>query len=268
MRATLRRMITSLTNDRIKQVRALQSKRRARAKTNRFVIEGTNLVRDAVEVGAAVDEVFYTEDFAASAESVPLLERLSTLGATCTLVSMPVMQAMSDTQTPQGILAVLPLPSLDPPDDVSFALVIDRVADPGNLGTIMRTAAAAGVPVMLLTGGTVDWASPKVVRSAMGAHFRLPVRQMSWEGIAHCLMQHVIFMAEPGGGAPYHQIDWTQPAALIVSDEAHGPSEEATRLAHARVTIPMPGNTESLNVAVATGIVLFEMVRQRQVASS
>lgn len=256
-------MITSEHNERIRRVRALQARRQARRKARRFVIEGMRLVREAVLAGAPVEEVFYTEAFAASAEGRELLDGLSALGAMLLPVSEPLMRLMSDTQAPQGILAVLPDLALASPADPSYALIVDGVADPGNLGTIMRAAAAAAVPLMVITGGTVDPTNPKVLRSAMGAHFRLPIRQMSWEGIANCLAGHTLFLASAGGGTPYFKVDWTQPSALIVGGEARGPSEHALQLAHARVSIPMPGGMESLNVAMAASILIFEMVRQR-----
>jgi TrmH family RNA methyltransferase len=259
-------MITSTTNDKVKSVRSLQSQRRARHKANRFVLEGTNLISEALAAGSPIEEIFYTESFAATPDGSAALNILSQAGAMLLAVDEPVMRSMSDTQTPQGILAVLPLPHLAIPDDYSFVLVIDAVSDPGNLGAIMRVAAAAAVPLMFVTAGTVDLTNPKVVRSAMGAHFRLPVQALSWPGIANRLAEHAIFMAEVKGGAPYFRVDWRQPSALIVSDEAHGPSSEAMQLAHARVTIPMPGGMESLNVAMASAILLYEMVRQRSEA--
>lgn len=256
-------MITSDSNDRVKFVRSLQAQRRARHKAGRFVLEGANLVLDAVAAGAVLDEIFYTEEFASSPDGSAVLEKLSRSVAALLAVADPVMRAMSDTQTPQGVLAVLAIPHLPAPDDFSFALVIDAISDPGNMGSLMRVAAAAGVPLMLVTSGTVDLTNPKVVRSAMGAHFRLPVQMLSWEGVARRLADHAIFIAEAKGGAPYYQVDWRQPSALIVSDEAHGASNDATQVAHARVTIPMPGGMESLNVAMASGILIYEMVRQR-----
>ncbi len=259
-------MITSVSNERVKEVRALQAKRRAREKAGRFVVEGTRLVREAANSPAQLVEVFYTEDFASSPEGEPLIDTLSARGPALTAVSDAVMQAMSDTETPQGILAVAALPELPAPDDFSFALVCDAVSDPGNLGTIMRAAASAAVPVLMLSGGTVDPFNPKVVRAAMGAHFRLPIRRLSWHGIEKRLAGRAIFLADTGSGAPYHDVNWTQPCALIVSDEAHGPGEEARRLAHARVTIPMPGGMESLNVAMATTVLLFEWVRQQRIS--
>ncbi len=262
-RVTLCCMITSVDNERVRQVRALQSRRQARRKAGRFVIEGVRLVREAALAGIAVEEVFYTDTFAVDSDGVALLDSLSCLGARLLAVDETVMSAMSDTRTPQGILAVLPTVDLPIPAEATFILVIDGVSDPGNMGTVMRTAASAGVPLMITTAGTVDLTNPKVVRSAMGAHFRLPTQPLSWEGIGHKLTGHAVFLASASGGAPYYRVNWTQPCALIVSEEAHGPSHQALRLAHAHVTIPMPGGTESLNVAVAAGILIFEMVRQR-----
>ncbi len=256
-------MITSLSNERVKKVIGLQSRRIARRKAGLFVIEGTRLVRDAVEAEVPLSEVFYTDDFAASEEGRAVLDAVSDRRGMLLSVDEPVMQAMSDTQTPQGILVTLPLPELEIQEDYSFALIIDGVSNPGNMGTIMRAAASAGVPLMMITSGTVDLTNPKVVRSAMGAHFRLPVQALSWQGIASRLADKAIFLADVKNGSPYYQVDWTQPCALIVSEEAHGASREAVELAHAYVTIPMPGQMESLNVAMASSILLFEMVKQR-----
>lgn len=256
-------MITSLSNDRVKDVRALQARRRHREKTGRFVVEGTRLVEEAARFDTPIESVFYTEEYAGDGAGAALLDALSQLGATLIPVDGPVMAAMSDTQTPQGVLAVLPLPALDVPEDLPFALVVDGVGDPGNLGTIMRAAASGAVPLLIVAPGTVDPANPKVVRCAMGAHFRLPIRQLSWEGVAAAVAGRAIFLADVGAGANYYDVDWTQPCALIVSEEAHGPSPEAERLAHARVTIPMPGHMDSLNVAMAASILIFERVRQQ-----
>lgn len=222
--------------------------------------EGANLAREIVASQTPIESVFYTESFATN--NIDLLDSLSGLTNAMLPVSDPVMTSMSGTRTPQGVMAVLPFLKLDPPSNMPFALVIDRVSDPGNMGAVMRAAAGAGVPLMMVTAGTVDLTNPKVVRSAVGAHFRLPIQYLSWEGIASRLSNHVIFLADPSGGAPYHQVDWTQPCALIVSDEAHGPGDEARRLAHAQVTIPMPGGIESLNLATAASILIFEWARQ------
>jgi TrmH family RNA methyltransferase len=152
---------------------------------------------------------------------------------------------------------------LAPPVSPSFILIVDAVHDPGNLGTIIRLAAGAAVPVVMLMPGTVDLYNPKVVRSAMGASFSLPVLAASWAEVKGWRTSHHIFLADSSDGTPHFLADWKQPCALIVSDEAHGPGPEALQLAEERVTIPMPGRTESLNVAMAAGILIYEMLRQR-----
>jgi TrmH family RNA methyltransferase len=178
------------------------------------------------------------------------------------------MAAMSDTQTPQGVLAVVRPPDLRPSGAPSFVLVMNRLGNPGNLGAVLRTAAAAAVPLVVLTPGTVDATNPKVVRGAMGAHFRLPILHADWGEIKRWLEGLTIFLADASGGAFYDRVDWRKPSAIVVGGEAHGASPQAAQLAHARVTIPMPGDMESLNAAVATGVLLFEVVRQRMAGGS
>lgn len=256
-------MITSTNNQRIKNIIALQGRRRARLKANSIVVEGFRIVEDAVQAGMKIDELYYTDSFANTDSAIALIDVVSKAGAQLVSVDDRVMQAMSDTESPQGILAVLPTPQISLPESISFALVVDGVADPGNLGTILRTAAAAGVQIVFLAPGTVDAYNPKVLRGGMGAHFRIPLRQLSWEGIQSELGECVVFLADSSSGSAHFTVDWTQPSALIISGEAHGPSEGAVRMAHARITIPMPGRTESLNAAIAAAVCLFECVRQR-----
>jgi TrmH family RNA methyltransferase len=254
--------ITSIQNDRIKQVRLLQSKRSARRKHSLFVIEGPTLISEAVSLKLPLDSAYYTPSFVGDG-GLPLIEQVGATGIPLIPVDDKVMEAMSDTQHPQGILAVLPFLDLPVPENPDFVLIIDSISDPGNMGTIMRAAAAAGVPLMIVTAGTVDLTNPKVVRAGMGAGFRLPVKQVSWEAIARELADHVILLADVGRGTPYYQVNWRPPTALIVSEEAQGPSEQARQIAHVPVTIPMPGGMESLNVGVAASILIFEMTRQR-----
>jgi TrmH family RNA methyltransferase len=253
-------MITSTSNARIKRVRALQSDRRARAAEGVFVVEGPRLLREALLAGVSPDLTLYTEDFAAAEGGAALLDQLD--GPV--LVSEAVMKAASDTPSPQGVLAVVPVPSHAFPPDLDFALVVDRLQNPGNLGAILRTADAAGVPGVWLAPGTVDPTNPKVVRGAAGAHFRLPLQVApDWESIRETLAGLTVYLADADGGVFYDRVNWRRPSALVVGSEAHGAGREAASLARARVTIPMLGGAESLNAAVATGILLFEVARQR-----
>jgi len=174
------------------------------------------------------------------------------------------MKAMADTISPQGVLAVVPFVELAPPLSPSLVLVVDRLRDPGNLGTILRSANAAGVEQVILTPKTVDPYNPKVVRGAMGAHFRLPIKALSWPEIAGALTGVQILLADARAEQAYYQVDWRQPSALIIGGEAQGASQEARELAVTTIAIPMHGRTESLNAAVAASVILFEAARQRQ----
>lgn len=256
-------MITSLQNDKVRQVRALQSRKRVRQREGLFVFEGTRLVEETVRSGIPPAYVLYTEPAERDERGGELLESFREASVPCYGVSEPVMAACSDTETPQGILAVISIPDLPRPEPLTFALILDRVRDPGNLGTILRTALAAGVEQVLLTPGTVDATNPKVVRAAMGAHLRLPVVAIRWQAIAEAVAGCDAWLAAPGGETIYTAADWTRPVALIVGGEASGAGEQARALASGQVTIPMASGVESLNTAVAAAVILFEAMQQR-----
>ena len=261
-------MITSLSNEKVKFVRRLQAQKAFRQRERRLVLEGVRLVEEAVRAGIAPELVLYGEGFASDDRHRGLLDALSGLDAPCHAASESVVKSCSDTATPQGILAVLPFPELSPPTPLTFVLILDRLRDPGNLGTILRTALAAGVEQVLLAPGTVDWSNPKVVRSAMGAHLRLPVAEASWEAIAEEVSGCETWLAAAMGGKPYTEVDWARPAALIVGSEAHGAGDQARALARNRVSIPMCAGVESINAAAAAAAILFEVVRQRSACSA
>jgi TrmH family RNA methyltransferase len=201
------------------------------------------------------------------------VESLKSQGVEVEKVSASVMQALSETETPQGILAVLELTQLPilrqaqdgVPNHPNFILVPDQIRDPGNLGTLLRSAAAAGVQAVLLPPETTDAFAPKVLRSGMGAHFRLPIQPMSWEEIRRfCESAYQrIFLADMGGQSCW-ETELRQPLALIIGGEAEGASESARKLATQRISIPMSGMMESLNAGVAGSILMFEVVRQRK----
>ena len=254
-------MITSLANPKLKLVRNLQARRSLREAERLFVVDGVRLVEEAVRAPAAPQLALYVGDLDPRGQAV--LDRLRERGAAVEEVAPPVMAAASDTETPQGLLAVVPLPALEPPAPLTLALVLDGLRDPGNLGTILRTADGAGVQAVFLAPGTVDAYNPKVVRAAMGAHFHVPIISTGWEALVQRLAGLSLWLAEARAGVGYHEVDWRAPSALIVGAEAAGPGQAARRLAPRRVSIPMPGQAESLNAAVAAGIILFEAARQR-----
>jgi TrmH family RNA methyltransferase len=255
-------MITSTSNPKIKHIRALQAQPRARAEAQQFVIEGTRLAEEAARARMRPETVLYTYSVDERGEAA--LEALRNLGAKdISIVAPSVMDAISDTATPPGLLAVLPFVAKPLPSAITFALVLDRMADPGNVGTMLRTAWAAGAEAVFLMPGTTDVYNPKVVRAAQGAHFHLPLIEVTWEELAQRLTRLNLWLAEAHEGEVYHQVDWRAPTALIIGSEADGPSESARQLAPHRVHIPMPGPAESLNAAVAAGVLLFEVARQR-----
>jgi len=173
------------------------------------------------------------------------------------------MGEMADTVTPQGVLAVVPIPDLPAPEHDRFILIPDQVRDPGNLGTMLRTAWAAGVTDVLLPPGTVDHTNPKVVRAGMGAHFWLPGRKASWDEIWQRVGHAQVWVAEARQGQSYDRVDWRGDVAIVIGGEAEGAGREA----HSRATcvhIPMATGVESLNAATAAALLLFEVARSRR----
>jgi TrmH family RNA methyltransferase len=259
-------MITSTKNSKIQWIRTLQKQSKERREAGAFVVEGVRLVEEALGSGWEPLQIFYTAGL--SSTGMDLVSRAVNLGVPVETAAPAVLKAASDTETPQGILAVIRQKSLDLPVKPDFLLIVDAVRDPGNLGTILRTAAAAGVQAVLLPAGTVDHFSPKVLRSGMGAHFRLPVHSLNWDEIQQYLSGledglPAMYIADSGSGQPYTQADFRSPLVLIIGGEAEGAGEQADLIANRHVHIPMPGGTESLNVAVAAAVLMFEVVRQR-----
>jgi RNA methyltransferase, TrmH family len=258
--------ISSLHNERVKLVYALQTQGKSRRKERRCVLEGVRLIGDALAVGVQPDFIFYTSDAVSGDQpGARLLAGLRDRGVECIEVSPEVMGHLSDTQTPQGLIAIVPLPDLTPPTRIDLILILDGVADPGNMGTILRTAAAAGVDGVVLAPYCVDPFNPKVLRSGMGAHFRVPIVRKTWKDISEEYAGLTFYLADAESTVAYYGVDWTKPSALIVGGEARGAESEAEALAQKIVSIPMVNGVESLNAAIAAGVILFEIRRQRSV---
>lgn len=253
-------MITSRTNPQVKHVRKLQGDRRYRYDQRAFVVEGTRWLQEVVAANLNPLAVYVTPAWQDDPEHLTLLDRLDIEPVP---VDEPVLATMSDTATSPGVLAVLPMTPHPLPANPGLLLILDAITTPGNLGTMLRTAAAAGVDGVLLGPGTVDPYNPKVVRGSMGALLRLPIVQAEWDELATLTEGMDIWLAAAQDGQPYSAIDWTRPAAILIGNEAQGAGPEANALAGGRVTIPMVDSTESLNAAVAAGILLFEAARQR-----
>jgi TrmH family RNA methyltransferase len=271
--------ISSTENPQVRLARSLLEPA-GRRRQGAFLVEGLRLVEGAAAAGAP-RLVLYAPPFGQrGGRERRLLLALRRMGCPVRPVTERVLAQATDTVTPQGIVAVMPLPGEGDPragvpagagdgeGGAPLVLVLDGVADPGNAGTLLRAAAGAGATAVLATRGTVDLFSPKVVRAGAGAHFLLPLRTgLDWEALSRALPAGCrVLLADAGATTPYWEADWTGPTAVVVSSEAHGASAEAVQLAEeergGRVGIPVRG-IESLNVAVAGSVLLFEAVRQR-----
>ena len=258
-------MITSLDNPRIKEARKLQ-RRRHRHQLYALLLEGVRLVRDALQSGAQVRELYFVpEQVADNADAQQLLTAATAAKVDCLACSAAVLATLTETITPQGIVAVATLPHLPLPTAIDFVLILDQVRDPGNAGTLLRAAEAAGVKLVIFGPETVDPFNDKVLRAGMGAHFRLPLRVcQTWPAI-HALLPPglAFYLAQAHAPLAYDTVVWSLPAALIVGGEASGASAAAYELAQP-IAIPMHGQVESLNAAMAGTIILFEAARQRR----
>lgn len=294
-------LITSVNNQRVKEVANLKQKK-YRTESGTFFAEGLRAVQEAVQY-ADVTELFYTEAEAGrldvvlkAAGNVPAdtkeksenkknannnnagtakKRNEAANGIRMYQVDEKVMAKLSDTKAPQGVLAVIRTPEqnlrqLRPgtaSDNNAPVIILDRVQDPGNLGTIIRTVDAVGALGLILLEGCVDAYSPKVVRASMGSLFHLPVVQdvTAEEALTWCYRNGY----EPAATAlknaqNVYKADISKKMAFLFGNEANGVAEELQAAAETRLFIPMAGLAESMNVAMAAGIILFEGLRQRK----
>lgn len=252
--------ITSASNPRYKTIKSLALKK-DRLKRREFTVEGIKSVHDAINAGADIDRIAVSDTFFKTSSfeypsDVHILK-----------MSDQLFNKLCDTETPQGILAVIKMKSLPDfiPDVSKDYIYCDGVKDPGNLGTIIRTADAAGMGGVLLSPGCADPYNPKTVRSSMGSFFAIDIIKINGLEI---LKQFKAKNFSIIGGAltentiDYRNADYTKPCVLIVGNEADGISDEVLELC-TPVKIPIIGKAESLNVSVAAGILLYEIVRNR-----
>jgi TrmH family RNA methyltransferase len=259
-------MITSKKNPRLQYIRDLLQNKKSRDENGQFIIEGVRLVEDAFNHGADILEVYYSNTL--SDRGKQLLKEFEIKQIPVEEVDESVFSGIMDTSTSQGIAAVCSKPITSILKDLDFVIVADQLRDPGNLGTLIRTAVSAGAQAVLTTPDSVDLYSPKVLRSAMGAHFHISCVEMDWPSIAELKRTNnpkgmSAYVAAANGDMVCWQCNFTHPVMLIIGSEADGATEAAFRLADHRLSIPMPGKMESLNAAVAAGILIFEVVRQR-----
>ena len=230
-----------------------------------YLAEGVRSVRDAMLNHVPARQVFFSPSLLTrTAEGLSLLENLSTWADATYEVDDHILRVISDTETPAGIVAVLRRPEELPLGDVlalRFGVILDGLADPGNAGTIVRTAAAAGAEYVVSTVGSVDLYAPKVTRAGMGSHSRLAIVQdCTWEQICAAASPGSMVACDMSARETIYDISWPSPMALVLGSEAHGLSKEAQAVVEIRVRIPMRGDIESLNASVAAAIVIYEVL--------
>lgn len=256
-------VIASSSNPGIKMVRSLQ-RRKVRLQERAFIVEGVRAVNDVLAAGVSPTGLWLREDLDDRVldhvpDHVPLRR-----------VSSRLFDSLTDTVHPQGVLAVVPMLDEAGLPDVTtqpVIMILDGVRDPGNMGTLFRSAAGAGLHHLVIGPECVDPYHPRAVRAAMGAHLRIPFSGHTWDDLAPYLANFsLVAVADAHGDAEYDIVGWTSSAAMIVGGEAFGPSSRAYDSASVRVSIPLANGVESLNAGVAGSLLAFEAARQRRAA--
>lgn len=261
-------MITSLNNSLIKDCRKLH-KLRERRRQNLFLLEGTNLLEAVIAQKYVLRTVLFTENWAAKHHQ--LLTKL--ICERQELVLPEILQKVTTTINPDGVVATLDrdLIRRSPPTQPQLGIALERLQDPGNLGTIIRTATASGVDGLLLSNDCVDPENPKVLRASAGAWFQTP--PIVIDNLALQLEQYrtqgvQIIATLPHATKTYWQVDWCRPSLILLGNEGSGLSSELAAYADVQVSIPMQGNLDSLNVAISCALLLYEAQRQQHAKST
>lgn len=257
-------IVTSPGNQVAKLIRSLGQRRR-RDQLRQAVVEGDRAVADALAAGAVPVAIVLREGYEPA--TPPIATAVGERPDLIRHFDTALFESCSDTLHPQGVMAVVQMP--DPVAirvDATLILLLDGIRDPGNMGTLLRSAAAAGADAVVIGPGSVDAWNPKAIRAGMGAQFRVPIVGLAdlSDGWADSFPRRAI--AEAGAARTYDEMDWREATLLIVGSEADGPSETGRSLANLGIRIPMTGGIESLNAAVAGSVILFEIARQRRSA--
>lgn len=263
--------ISSRDNTLVKHARVVRD---GRDKSEIF-IEGVRLCEEAANASLALKNGFYTEELGQSARGTALIEQIRSRQVPLSRVTDRVMETLSDTRTPQGIVLLASRPrnrAKDETVDLSLeplVVVLHSVNNPANAGAILRTAEAAGATAIITTENTTDIFSPKALRASMGSAFRLPVWAKAGlpQVLTWCKERGIEIMgASIRAAASYKDVDWRRPSALVIGSEATGLSEAEVAALDLSISIAMRPPVESLNAAVAAGIILYEAARQRSVS--
>ncbi len=260
-------MISSLNNGQIKYISLLQKKSRARKEENAFIIEGIKMFEESRSQGNLVkayfSEEFYNKKYK---EDSKFFRDLS-----YEIIQDSIFRKVSETSTPQGVLAIVERPNYKLPDIISDTncnlLLLENIQDPGNLGTMVRTAEGAGFTGIILSNDSVDMLNPKVIRSTMGAIYRMPfVYVDNFEQTLRELQNNniSIYAAYLEGAKFYDDVKYSKRCGILIGNESKGLKDTTVRIADKLIKIPMEGQVESLNAAVAAAILMYEVSRQNR----
>lgn len=262
--------LSSLQNSRIKEIRAL-SQRRTRYETGLFFVEGIRLVGEALQTRAEIKNIVVAPELLRSEFGKQLISRARDDGVECLTVSPAIFQKLSSKDGPQGIGAVVrqkwtALGEVKPDEKLGW-IVLEEVADPGNLGTILRTGDAVGASGVILLGNTVDPYEPASVRGSMGSIFSQHLIRTSLEDLIQWKHESNVPMVGTSDAASidYREADYTPPLLLCLGGERHGLSETHIKACKIVVRIPMVGRADSLNLAIAAGVMLYDAYSRAQV---
>lgn len=260
-------MITSTSNVQIKQMMALLKKSKERKEQKAFVIEGRKMFEEICQDKSRVVKAYFSDSYVKEqydGKNMP--------DVPYEIVADSVFAAMAETVTPQGVLAIVKMPEYSLEDmiaDAGTLVLLENLRDPGNLGTIIRTAEAAGVSGVVLSKESVDIYNPKVIRSTMGAVYRVPFLYVEdFSGLLKELRDKNVRLlaAHLKGQKTFDRADYSGKVGILIGNEANGLSEEAAELANEKVLIPMAGSVESLNAAVAAALLMYEAFRKQKLS--
>ncbi|MBX3292552.1 MAG: RNA methyltransferase [Acidobacteria bacterium] len=262
--------IVSRDNQRLVRIRKI----RAAKLPDYILIEGKRLVEEAIRNRIDIQEVYFSEAFAAGRPEI-----LEAIGSSAYLLSEKLFDSISDTKTPQGIIAISRRPPslleldrlFDPNDGSELVLLLENVRDPANVGSVLRVAKAAGVAAVLMTENSADPFSAKALRASMGAAFGIRIcSNLAFEDVMKAAKPkgYRVAAATGTGNIGFWDVDWCAPTLLMLGSEGDGLSRTALNEADITVTIPMQNNVESLNLAVSCGVIVYEAFRQKQTAKA
>lgn len=261
--------ISSNKNPLIKEIRSL-NKKKHRWENRLFIIEGLKIIEEAISNEIKIKNIIISDSFLETEEGICFYKRISHIN-NLVKVNDSLFKSISDTENPQGIMAICEFNIRDISEidnfEKPFMLFLDGIQDPGNMGTIIRTADAFNLDGLILGQGSVDPYNPKVVRSTMGSIFRVPlyICQDSIESIIGLKKKGFYIIASSLDGASIYNIDFNKKLLCIIGNEANGVNPEILKIAENKLKIPMPGSAESLNAGVAASIIMYESMRNKNI---